>query len=112
MEFEVKEQYRNMREVLDKYPKVYEFAMEAMKNLEENLVSYWPCDGTSLDQYGANHGRKIGGSVTGAKGKFGDAILFERDNDFIEIESESEQTFDNARRTTISLWPSSKPTRS
>ena len=33
MEFEVKEQYRNMKEVLDKHPKVYEYAMEAMKNL-------------------------------------------------------------------------------
>ncbi len=33
MEFEVIEQYRNMKEALDEHPEVYEFAIEAMKNL-------------------------------------------------------------------------------
>ena len=33
LDFEVIEQYRNMREVLDKHPQVYEYAFEAMKNL-------------------------------------------------------------------------------
>jgi len=32
-EFEVIEQYRNMKEVLDEHPQVYEFAFNAMKNL-------------------------------------------------------------------------------
>jgi tripeptide aminopeptidase len=34
LEFEVIEQYRNMKEVLDDHPKVYENAFEAMKNLD------------------------------------------------------------------------------
>ncbi len=34
MEFEVVEQYRNMKEILDKYPKVSEYAIQAMKNLD------------------------------------------------------------------------------
>ncbi|MGA9139533.1 MAG: peptidase T [Methanocella sp.] len=33
MEFEIKEQYRNMREVLDAYPLVTDYAIEAMKRL-------------------------------------------------------------------------------
>ncbi|NWF49770.1 MAG: peptidase T [Ignavibacteriaceae bacterium] len=33
-QFDVTEQYRNMKEVLDKHPQVTEFAIEAMKNLE------------------------------------------------------------------------------
>jgi tripeptide aminopeptidase len=32
-DFEIIEQYRNMKEVLDKHPKVYKYAFEAMKNL-------------------------------------------------------------------------------
>lgn len=40
MEFEVKEQYRNMREVLDKHPKVYEYAMEAMKTLNLKPITH------------------------------------------------------------------------
>lgn len=34
LEFEVIEQYRNMKEILDNHPQVYEFAFEAMKNLD------------------------------------------------------------------------------
>jgi tripeptide aminopeptidase len=33
LEFEVKEQYRNMREVLDKHPKVIDYAVEALNRL-------------------------------------------------------------------------------
>ncbi len=33
LEFEVIEQYRNMKEVLDNHPQVYEYAYETMKNL-------------------------------------------------------------------------------
>ena len=33
LEFEVVEQYRNMKEILDNHPQVYENAFEAMKNL-------------------------------------------------------------------------------
>jgi len=34
LEFEVIEQYRNMKEILDKHPKVTEYAIEALKRLE------------------------------------------------------------------------------
>ncbi len=34
LEFEVIEQYRNMREVLDKHPKVIDYAVEALKRLD------------------------------------------------------------------------------
>ncbi|GAB4286731.1 MAG: peptidase T [Ignavibacteriaceae bacterium] len=34
LEFEVIEQYRNMKEVLDKYPQVADYAVEAMKKLD------------------------------------------------------------------------------
>ena len=34
MEFEAVEQYRNMKEILDKHPKVSEYAIQAMKNLD------------------------------------------------------------------------------
>ncbi len=34
LEFEVIEQYRNMKEILDDHPRVYEYAFEAMKNLD------------------------------------------------------------------------------
>ena len=34
LEFEVIEQYRNMKEILDDHPRVYENAFEAMKNLD------------------------------------------------------------------------------
>ncbi len=34
LEFEVVEQYRNMKEILDDHPRVYEYAFEAMKNLD------------------------------------------------------------------------------
>jgi tripeptide aminopeptidase len=33
-QFDVTEQYRNMKEILDKHPQVTEYAIEAMKNLE------------------------------------------------------------------------------
>ena len=33
MEFEVVEQYRNMKEILDEHPQVSDFAIQAMKNL-------------------------------------------------------------------------------
>ncbi len=40
MEFEVVEQYRNMKEILDKHPQVSEYAIQAMKNLNiEPLLS-------------------------------------------------------------------------
>jgi tripeptide aminopeptidase len=34
LEFEVVEQYRNMKEILDNHPQVYEYAFEAMNNLD------------------------------------------------------------------------------
>ncbi len=40
LEFEVIEQYRNMKEVLDKHPKVYEYAFEAMKNLDIKPITH------------------------------------------------------------------------
>jgi tripeptide aminopeptidase len=40
LEFEVIEQYRNMKEILDDHPKVYEYAFEAMKNLDIELITH------------------------------------------------------------------------
>jgi tripeptide aminopeptidase len=40
LEFEVIEQYRNMKEVLDDHPQVYEYAFEAMKNLDIELITH------------------------------------------------------------------------
>jgi len=40
LDFEVIEQYRNMREVLDKHPQVYEYAFEAMKNLNIEPITH------------------------------------------------------------------------
>jgi tripeptide aminopeptidase len=40
LEFEVIEQYRNMKEVLDDYPKVSEHAFEAMKNLDIKPITH------------------------------------------------------------------------
>ena len=40
LDFEVIEQYRNMREVLDKHPQVYEFAFQAMKNLDIEPITH------------------------------------------------------------------------
>jgi tripeptide aminopeptidase len=40
LEFEVIEQYRNMKEILDDHPQVYEFAFEAMKNLDIELITH------------------------------------------------------------------------
>ena len=40
LDFEVIEQYRNMREILDKYPQVYEYAFEAMKNLDIEPITH------------------------------------------------------------------------
>jgi tripeptide aminopeptidase len=40
LEFEVIEQYRNMKEVLDNHPQVYEYAFEAMKNLDIELITH------------------------------------------------------------------------
>jgi tripeptide aminopeptidase len=40
LQFEVIEQYRNMKEVLDDHPKVYEYAFEAMKNLDIKLITH------------------------------------------------------------------------
>jgi tripeptide aminopeptidase len=34
LEFEVTEQYRNMKEILDKFPQVVDYAVQAMKNLK------------------------------------------------------------------------------
>jgi len=40
LEFEVIEQYRNMKEILDDHPQVYEYAFEAMKNLDIELITH------------------------------------------------------------------------
>jgi tripeptide aminopeptidase len=40
LEFEVVEQYRNMKEELDKHPIVYEYAFEAMKNLGIEVITH------------------------------------------------------------------------
>lgn len=40
LEFEVIEQYRNMKEVLDNHPQVYKYAFEAMKNLDIELITH------------------------------------------------------------------------
>ncbi len=40
LEFEVIEQYRNMKEVLDNHPQVYEYAFESMKNLDIELITH------------------------------------------------------------------------
>ena len=40
LEFEVVEQYRNMKEILDDHPQVYEYAFEAMKNLDIELITH------------------------------------------------------------------------
>ncbi|MEJ2505027.1 MAG: peptidase T [Ignavibacteriaceae bacterium] len=40
LDFEVIEQYRNMREMLDKHPQVYEYAFEAMKNLDIEPITH------------------------------------------------------------------------
>ena len=40
LDFEVIEQYRNMREILDKHPQVYEYAFEAMKNLDIEPITH------------------------------------------------------------------------
>ena len=40
LEFEVIEQYRNMKEVLDNHPQVYEYAYEAMKNLDIEPITH------------------------------------------------------------------------
>ncbi len=40
LEFEVIEQYRNMKEILDNHPQVYEYAFEAMKNLDIELITH------------------------------------------------------------------------
>ena len=40
LEFKVIEQYRNMKEILDDHPKVYEYAFEAMKNLDIELITH------------------------------------------------------------------------
>lgn len=40
LKFEVIEQYRNMKEVLDNHPQVYEYAYEAMKNLDIEPITH------------------------------------------------------------------------
>ncbi len=40
LEFEVIEQYRNMKEVLDNHPQVYEYAYETMKNLDIEPITH------------------------------------------------------------------------
>jgi tripeptide aminopeptidase len=40
LEFEVVEQYRNMKEILDEHPQVYEYAFEAMKNLDIEPITH------------------------------------------------------------------------
>jgi len=40
LEFEIVEQYRNMKEILDDHPQVYEYAFEAMKNLDIELITH------------------------------------------------------------------------
>jgi tripeptide aminopeptidase len=40
LDFEIIEQYRNMKEVLDDHPKVYEYAFEAMKNLDIKPITH------------------------------------------------------------------------
>jgi len=40
LNFEVIEQYRNMREILDKHPQVYEYAFQAMKNLDIEPITH------------------------------------------------------------------------
>ena len=40
MEFEVIEQYRNMKEILDEHPEVYNYAIEAMKNLDIKPITH------------------------------------------------------------------------
>ncbi len=40
LEFEVIEQYRNMKEVLDNHPQVYEYAYETMKNLDIKPITH------------------------------------------------------------------------
>jgi len=40
LEFEVIEQYRNMKEILDDHPQVYEYAFEAMKNLDIKPITH------------------------------------------------------------------------
>jgi len=40
MNFEIVEQYRNMKEILDKHPQVYEYAFQAMKNLDIEPITH------------------------------------------------------------------------
>ena len=40
LEFEVVEQYRNMKEILDDHPQVYEYAFAAMKNLDIEPITH------------------------------------------------------------------------
>ena len=40
LEFEVIEQYRNMKEILDNHPQVFEYAFEAMKNLDIEPITH------------------------------------------------------------------------
>ena len=40
LEFEVVEQYRNMKEILDNHPQVFEYAFEAMKNLDIEPITH------------------------------------------------------------------------
>ncbi|MCH7965372.1 MAG: peptidase T [Bacteroidetes bacterium] len=40
LEFKVIEQYRNMKEVLDNHPQVYEYAYETMKNLDIEPITH------------------------------------------------------------------------
>lgn len=40
LEFEVIEQYRNMKEILDDHPEVYEYAYETMKNLDIEPITH------------------------------------------------------------------------
>ncbi len=46
LEFKVIEQYRNMKEVLDNHPQVYEYAYETMKNLDIEPITHTIRGGT------------------------------------------------------------------
>lgn len=46
VEFEVVEQYRNMKEVLDKYPFVTEYAIDAMKRVGLDVIKHYIRGGT------------------------------------------------------------------
>jgi hypothetical protein len=79
---------------------IFEFESE---EILENLgaVSWWRLDGNAHDEIGENHGT-ISGADCSAKGKFGEACLFDGDDDYVRI-SDFVQTAPKSE-ISISFW--------